>query len=461
MTDQEDNKPVKKSIANLESIPGGGESKKPVAKLKNKDIHFQMASAMSGHPMGWHRFPMKLHRVVDFRGENLAYVENQNRIVQNVSDAFLNTAITSYWNADLKSGDNPIYLPNISDTDITKIRRLWYAMAPAVTKPFPLITWASDPRPSHHKVPFDPLPIDELEGAAPLFSELLGRMTNAQSFMAFIGSLFDEASQRQQYVWIHGEGRNGKGALIRALGRVLGPVMSADQPPERGAKHWTVGLLGKRLAVFPDCEDATFARTGLFKSLTGEDQIRVEIKGGSILFLDLPVKFIFTSNKKPDISSGKADMRRIIFCPIEPVAEYHADYERRLEKEIPAFISVCWNTYKSATKGDPRADIPITTTEEVESLAERNEYDCAAFVDAYLTIHEDKGDLPYNKKPHVRAGDMMKLMNHMGFRTKYERIRLIEYLQTKHGVFYKSIKVEHTYKAYINCALNASAHGLV
>ncbi len=465
MTDIKDHDPTKKSIPDLRAIQGGGESphNKPQEKRKFRDIHLQIASAMAGKPLGWQQFPVKIHRMIDFRGENLIYVENDNKIVRNVADAYLNSLIADYWNKTLPSGDRPVYLGSLSADNCDKTRKLWYALAPAITKPFPLVTWASDPRPSHHKVPFDPLPIAEITGRAPLFFELLGRMTNAHAFMAFIGSLFDEHSQRQQYVWIYGDGMNGKGALIRAIQSVLGDVISSEQPPSRDSKHWTVGLMGKRLVVFPDCEDPSFARSGLFKSLTGEDRIRVEIKGGAILFMDMPTKFLFTSNKKPDISPIKADLRRIIFCPIKPVVHEIDNYEATLATEVPYFISACWHHYLQVTKGNPRAEIRSASVMEVTELAARNEIDCESFVDAYIEVIDSEvqnPELDNNKRTHIRCGDMFKLMNHLGFRR--DRTRLIEYMARKHGIQLKNIKTpSSSYDAYLNCRLNLSAEAFL
>lgn len=459
MTDKEDTKTDKKSSAELKVLPGGAPQspQKPQAQEKRKlrDVHYQIASAMAGKPLGWHNFPIKLHRLVDIRGENLAYVESERGLVREVSNAFLNSSIAYYWDKILIQGDRPIFLGAPSAADCDKIRNLWYALAPAVKKPFPLVTWASDPRPAHHKLPFDPLPISDLTDGAPLFAEMMTRTTNSQALMAYIGSIFDEASYRQQYAWIYGGGRNGKGALVRCLADLLGHTYASEEVPNADSKHWTSGLLGKRLVVFADCNNASFVTSGRFKSLTGDDKIRVEIKRGAILSLDILAKYMFTSNERPRISSTTADMRRIIYSFIAPVPPENEveGYEERLEKEVPAFISACWHLYKEMTGGNPKLPITVANIEEVEEVARDSEHEYEAFVDGHVHVLTYPDDTPYNDRDYIRPERMKELMILSGFKTPYERTGLRKYLERTHNIVCRRIKVNgNAFPAFLNCA---------
>ncbi len=457
MTDKEEPKTDKKSIAELKVIPGNAEStaKKKQEKRKYRDIHYQVASAMAGRPLGWHPFPMKLHRMVDVRGENLAYVEDDKKLVREVSNAFLNSAVAHYWDQILTHGDRPIYLGAISAGDCDKIRSLWYALSPAIKSPFPLVTWASDPRPAHHKIEFDPFPVSDLGEAAPLFHEMMSRTTNAAALMVFIGSIFDEQSYRQQYSWIYGGGRNGKGALIRCLGDLLAPVHGSEETPSGDAKHWTWGLLGKRLVVFADCNNASFVTSGRFKSLTGDDKIRVEIKRGAILSLDIPAKYMFTSNARPKIQSTTADMRRIIYSYIAPVPKENEvdNYEECLQAEFPAFISHCWNRYQEAIQGNPKRKIEVSNIEEVEDLARDSEHEYEAFADGRLNVISYPDSTPFNLRAYIRPERMKEIMIHSGFKTAYEREGLRKYLERVHGIVCKTINIEKKrFPAFINCS---------
>lgn len=454
MTDRENPTQDKKSIPELKAISGGAEStaqKNQQEKRKFRDIHYQVASAMAGKPLGWHYFPVKLHRMVDSRGENLAYVEDDRGIVREVSNAYLNSTIAYYWDKILPTGDRPVYLGSVSAGDCDKTRNLWFAMAPAIKRPFPLVTWASDPRPAHHKVAFDPEPVAELP---PLFHDLMERTTNARALMAFIGSIFEEQSFRQQYVWIYGGGRNGKGALIRCLGDLLGSVYASEEAPTGESKHWTWGLLGKRLVVFADCNNASFVTSGRFKSLTGEDKIRVEIKKGAILSLDIPAKYMFTSNARPRVSSTTADMRRIIYSYIAPVSLENEveDYEEKLAEEFPDFVSACWFAYLEMTAGNPKRKLEVSNDDEVMDLARDSEHEYESFVDGYLNVISYPDSTPFNERKYVRPERMKELMSLSGFKSTYEREGVRKYLERVHGVVCKQIKIDgRGFPAFINC----------
>ena len=176
---------------------------------------------------------------------------------------------------------------------------------------------------------FTRLPWHAADDITPTWDLIISRMSNADAFTAWVGSLFDETSYQQQYVWLHGKGNEGKGCINRFLMRVFGPAYCAKQPKERGDKFWTHDLLGKRLVVFPDCNDSAFVASGLFKSMTGGDPIPVEAKGEMAYTTRLAAKYLIISNERPDLSSETADRRRIIYCEMtgRDDAEAHLEAE--------------------------------------------------------------------------------------------------------------------------------------
>lgn len=380
-------------------------------------------------------FPVKLHRWIDHRGENLIYEESERGIVKEIAGARLEADIAAYWRS-LQDADIGVPLPVLGADDATKVRKLWLVLAPAHREPFPLLTWASDWRPAYHKAPFDPKARDDVK-PTPLFDALIARISNGATLMAWIGGIFDEKSQRQQYIWIYGGGGDGKGALIRALERAMAPVMQNEEPPARDSKHWTWGLVGKRLIVFADCNNASFVNSGLFKSLTGEDRIRVEIKGGAILSMDLAAKYLFTSNNRPRIPGTKANTRRIIYCEITPTEHFDPSYEDQLADELHDFLSKCWHAHLDATHGNPRR-FYSPETEKVNELVAETENEYAAFVEDYLAFDRDENgklsSVVSAKHRVLRSGDMKSLMTHAGFKTEHERHLLREYLLARHGI---------------------------
>lgn len=470
MSDQEEQKPSKKSIPDLRAtsnvvpLPA---PKKQEKGPKAKDIHHSIVQAMCGKTHGWPPFPAILHKVTDEGGEPIVYQEKDG-IVRILTAPGIEALIAHYWQVVLPEGPRPISLGAMSADDARKIRLLWLITAPTRSGKFPMVVWLSDPRPAHHRLPFDPLPVESLKDACPLFDELMARTSNANGLMAFIGSLLDDRSQRQQYVWMYGEGGNGKGALMRALTDVLGRITASEQVPRPDDRFWTSGLLGKRLVYFPDCNNASFVTSGLFKSLSGEDQVRVEIKRGAILSVAMPVKFIFVSNKRPNLSSQKSDMRRVIYCHVGAVGEHVDGYEERLRAEVPALLSACWWLYITLTGANPRALYPVQNLEEVKELAADAEHEYEAFVSNFLTLTEQDAshfidpdrlsDKEYmaTKKfaacDAVRASHMLHQMQNAGFKTEFDRAKLRDYMRRKHRVFCREIKKDgKPYLCYLNC----------
>lgn len=462
MTDKEEPKKNKKSIPDLKAIMGGGADAevlpaKPNEKRKSKDIHYNIAAAMSGERLGWHPFHVKLHRWVDHMGVSVPYEEGDDGIVRKIADDRIHHFIAKYWREILTGGDRPIILGRFSADDLLKTRKLWLGLSKERREKFLCLGWKSELRPALHKMPFDPMPAalgpDE---SCPLFSELMSRTSNYQTLMGWIGSLFDEHSQRQQYAWIYGAGGNGKSALVRVLMNALGPVAASENPPTKDAKHWTCGLSNKRLVVFPDCNNVRFVTSGDFKQLTGEDPVRMEPKNKPVYHEYIDAKFLIISNDRPNISSTKADLRRVLFFSIGdlPDSAKVGNFESRLAAEAPAFLSLCWDEYRAQSKGNPRYEFVARDQNEINSVVEDTEHEMEAFVCGYLNVVHYELTVPQNARKYVEAHKMIELMTDSGFKTEYERRRLRDYMERKHGITRTKIRVgESMVLVYLNCKI--------
>lgn len=381
---------------------------------------------------------------MDVVGNSLVYIERDG-VITRVNAEYVETLVARYWHEVSVASDTGVYLGSMAHDDTVKIRKLWMVTAKAKPNSFPIVVWKGDPRPAHRRLPFDPLPIDfdGLSFAAPCFYELMGRTTNRKALMAWIGSLFDEKSQRQQYVWLHGAGSNGKSSLVRVLQDILGEAASSESVPDRANRFWTSGLLGKRLVYFPDCNNASFVTSGDFKQLTGEDPIRCEIKREAVFTAILPAKYLFLSNNKPRIGGTEADRRRVIFCHMGPVPKdaVKENYEDHLRREAPAFLSACWHEYVTMSKGNPRTVYQTDNPNEVNELVAETEHEFDAFVSQWVTVLADNPFIPDNQKSRVTTGQMRDVMIQAGYRTEFERRQLRDYMQ-RLGIVNKLVKVE-------------------
>ena len=191
-----------------------------------------------------------------------------------------------------------------------KCAKYWRASTPAIKEP-QAFAELSDDTFCFHRLPFD---CSADPDKTPLFSEFLSRTTNAEALVLFLGSLFYEWSPNQQYVWLYGDGRNGKGSIVRLFQKVFGVAAASEDATKTDSRFWTSGIANKRLVVFPDTNSTSFVMSGQFKALSGGDAVRIENKGEKPYDKRINAKYIFLSNSLPMLTSGTSDIRRVILC---------------------------------------------------------------------------------------------------------------------------------------------------
>lgn len=316
-------------------------------KLSKSELYYQIIAKMNDAPFApadWPRFPRTFHFVADRAGRKAVLEELAGGIVAYRDQNVVADSILQYcW-------ESIPWVPGARRVDYeaaARCRNMWLGM----TRPLPrrpeVLLEHSHPGLTFKRLPFDAPPSTPL-AAPPHFEALLGRMSDPMSVCAFIGSLFYPESDRQQYLYLYGEGGDGKGALMRFLHAIFGDAATSLSPPSRfGDKFWNFNTYGKRLGLFYDCEDWDWFRSSHFKSLTGGDPILFEEKGRSGFTDVSDLKVIAASNSKPNVSSQSSDMRRLIFVSCKPVPEDERvpHYDRLLLAEAEDIIRTCKAIY--------------------------------------------------------------------------------------------------------------------
>lgn len=234
---------------------------------------------------------------------------------------------------------------------------------------------------AYHKLDFYPKNMD-----TPVFDEFIGRCTNGEAVMAYVWSIFENESDRQQYLWMYGDGLNGKSSLAEVLSRCLGNAyMSKSAINSYNNKNFTSTLVSKRLAVFSDCNSTGFVRSEQFKELTGGDKIEVEFKYEAAYSAILDTKFIFFSNFLPQLSSKKADVRRIILSEVSAITgSPDPTYVEKLWGEIEGILFKCREAYRKIVVD--HGFIPCDTT-SIENIASDTEI---AYESIFSTYFEER-----------------------------------------------------------------------
>jgi hypothetical protein len=273
----------------------------------------------------------------------------------------------------------------LTTKDIDEVVEKWASIVDSLQALPVAFRQKSEPGLTFSRLPFDfaaPLELD----ACPVSKALLERLggDNSDALAAWIGSLFDASSDCQQYVWIYGEGGNGKSTLGWLIEKIFGSAYISTYAPSKKDNFWEKSLLGKRIVVFPDCNDYWFVTSGRFKSLTGGDQVKIEGKGKDAYSARLDAKCLFFSNAAPSIKGTAADMRRAIFCRAKPLEEKDRiiNFRELLWAEAPVFFGACIGYYQKNCSNN----CPIETAkDQVSDLIADNEEWMESLFHTYFT----------------------------------------------------------------------------
>lgn len=291
------------------------------------------------------------------------------------------------------------------------------------------IALKSDKGLAYHRLPFDLDSTDE----CPTFDELFSRMTNAPAVLAFIGSIFDATSSREQFPYIYGVGENGKGRLLEYLLWQLDDAATiANVPKGEGAKRWfNAQTYNKRLVCFGECDQFSFATSEEMKAITGNSYVPVDDKREKLFRGRAICKFIFASNVKPTVERVAAHKRRVIFAEMEPIKGPPVSpraYDLKLRAEGHAFLSKCWREYQ---RHGASGGVIATDNEVFTRLAEYNEEDFQEIVNEKCVISPDL---------FVLSSDIAELLKGAGLPGTAKR-RMLRFLEQRYGVKRKPRKM--------------------
>jgi hypothetical protein len=342
----------------------------PPAVLYNAISDAINQRAYSGLPL----FPVKFSLYAPARGRHMPALVSEDQVVTLIEDeAEVDKAIMAYCNREL--ANNPHY--RFTARTVKEAREFWMMATPAIESEVKPARWLSEQGYTFNRLPWDPS-----TAPTPTWDQLLGRLSNVAAFRQWIGSLFFDQADLQQYVWLQGFGGDGKGAISRFLARVFGNSYASKEPPGKDDRFWTHGLIGKRLVIFPDCNNTTFVTSGRFKSMTGGDPISVEPKNRMPFTYFPRCKYLFFSNERPRLSSERADIRRIIYCEMQAAPQVDPSFEEKLWEEGGAFLGRAMAEY---LEHNP------------QHLAIRIADDCKGALEAWVSVVEEQFEVIYEK----------------------------------------------------------------
>lgn len=193
------------------------------------------------------------------------------------------------------------------------------------------------------------LPFSFVQGAeCPRFktflSEVLSKDDDRREIQKVAGYLFEVGNRHQVAVMLVGEGDNGKSTLLGALVDMLGKgnVAAASLQSLSENRFATAALFGKVANVCADLPDTPLRYSGVFKMLTGGDEVPAELKFGAIFHFRNDAKLLFSCNKLPEVNDRTfAFWRRWLLFRFDGTFTGRADRNlpEKLREELPGILN--------------------------------------------------------------------------------------------------------------------------
>ena len=285
------------------------------------------------------------------------------------------------------------------------------------------------------------------EGPFPAWDEFLGRLSDRDAFMAFVWSCFEPKNRSRQYVWLRGEGQDGKSVVLGVIQNVFGAAATgiSNTHLSRANQFVLSSLYGKRVAVYGDCKNARFGMTEIVRNLTSGDHVLIEYKNQTPFNHALYVKLFVASNPKPEISSQNSDGSRMLYIEVaESSTKDDPTWRDRLAVELPGFLWACRKVYGTLCPhhGDIRIGDGSKTLREDAA---------AAFEERFHNIFEaDFRADPAASTPAIQVGK--RLDEHR--LTHHEAGDFKQWMEREHGIKRKRSSAGRVYVglALVTCA---------
>jgi len=149
----------------------------------------------------------------------------------------------------------------------------------------------------------------------------------------------------QQAIFLDGEGRNGKGTVIRLIEKLIPPAFVSNIELQSFAidKFSKAELFNKILNVVGDLSHNALSNTGVFKQLTGQDTVTADFKYGPKFKFKNQATLLFAANELPATNDATFGFyERMLIVPFDKVTlqKHEIDHtlEDRMELELEGVL---------------------------------------------------------------------------------------------------------------------------
>lgn len=221
--------------------------------------------------------------------------------------------------------------------------------------------------------------------------------------LVFLAALMRGRADLQRYLELIGHPGTGKTTYIKIAQKLVGLKNAMiTSMSNMGSRFETAGFFGKRLVFITDAEHYSHS-TDIFKSLTGQDPLRYELKnkdvGEPFVFDGMVIVAANTPIQFDDKSTAIA-RRRITVSIEKPLKVTDSRINEKLEKELPGLVNRL-------------LDIPEEWIESVLTAATNinSKFRNQAFVDTNAVGQWIEDSLILSSESSLKNGTLKKLSN--------------------------------------------------
>ncbi len=234
----------------------------------------------------------------------------------------------------------------IQDSEINKYPKCWVCFKNGFLDLKTLDMHPHDPKYNNIvQIPHEWNPSHMAEGSITetFLKDFIKNPDDCEMFLEYAGLCMTPDMHFQKMLILRGEGGLGKSVLLRMMEWMIGDEnISSITMQNLNDRFSPVFLYGKLLNSYADLSSEDMQNTAGIKTITGEDRIRSEYKGGDLFFFHPFCKLLFSANKIPKSRDEKtvAYYRRLLIIPFTKRAQHVPDLEEKLKHDIDSFITL-------------------------------------------------------------------------------------------------------------------------
>lgn len=218
-------------------------------------------------------------------------------------------------------------------------------------------------------------------------------------FFQYIGYSFSKATNQQKFLIIKGDGGLGKSVLLSLIQKAIGEDNYSSLTLQNLNDRFSpVFLMGKLMNIYADVPSTDMREINGIKTITGEDMVRAEYKGGDVFQFQPYCKLLYSANRIPKSKDDftNAYYRRMLIINVDQKGDYIPDLEKRLENNVDVFIHLVISAlHDMYVKYTGEIQVSKNSINNVDELYKETD-----------TVHAWLSDCNYIKSTHIKEDRM-------------------------------------------------------